>query len=37
MNDKSWLREPSVYEQVIAEGGLSEVGVSDAQADLGWT
>lgn len=22
MNDKSWLREPSVYEQVIAEGGL---------------
>jgi len=22
MNDKSWLREPSVYEQVMAEGGL---------------
>jgi hypothetical protein len=37
MNDKSWLREPSVYEQVIAEGGLSEVEVSDTQADLGWT
>ena len=22
MNDKSWLREPSVYEQAMAEGGL---------------